>query len=58
MSGVVEAIDIHAHYGVFTGQKSARTNRFMTADAADLPAADRRLILRTNAERLLKLRPE
>ena len=42
MSTLLDAIDVHAHYGRATYQKSAITNRFMSADAAEVIRRARR----------------
>ena len=42
MSPIIEAIDIHGHYGAPTDQKWPQTNRFMTGDADEVRRRARR----------------
>ena len=42
MTSIIQAIDVHGHYGVSTDQKCALTNRFMTGDAAEVVRRARR----------------
>ena len=42
MPALIEAIDVHAHYGAVTDQKMALARRFMTADVDEVIRRARR----------------